>query len=149
MRIRVAGIFTRVGAAGRELLVVRHEKEGRVYFLLPGGGVEPGESFAACFAREMREELGVTAEMGDLAFAVESIAPSGARHVVQLAFHGRILEGDPLSHRSLDPRVTGAAWLNAGAVKVSRFYPDMRGELARLLEGGAVARVHLGVRWDE
>jgi len=149
MRIRVAGIFTRGGPACPELLVVRHEKEGGVYFLLPGGGVEPGESFAGCFAREMREELGVDAEMGDLAFVVESIDPAGSRHVVQLAFRGRILAGDPLAHRSLDPRVTGAVWLTPEVVKVSRLYPDMREELARLLEGGAVARVHLGVRWDE
>ena len=39
MRVRVAGIFTREGEGGPEMLVVRHEKEGRTYYLLPGGGV--------------------------------------------------------------------------------------------------------------
>lgn len=41
------------------LLLLRHGGTGR--WTLPGGGLEPGESFAACAARELREETGLSA----------------------------------------------------------------------------------------
>lgn len=44
--------------AGR-LLLLQHGNSGR--WTLPGGGLEPGESFAGCAARELQEETGLTA----------------------------------------------------------------------------------------
>ena len=38
---------------------------GRASGSFPGGKCEPGESLAACLARELREELGVEADVGD------------------------------------------------------------------------------------
>ena len=40
------------------ILLISHtdHKTGRTYWLLPGGGMEPGESEEECVAREMREE---------------------------------------------------------------------------------------------
>ena len=41
-----------------KLLLIRHREHisGRSYWLLPGGGIEAGESAEACVAREMLEE---------------------------------------------------------------------------------------------
>ncbi len=42
---------------GRILLIQqRHFEDGRTYWLLPGGGMEPGETEEECVRREMREE---------------------------------------------------------------------------------------------
>ncbi|WP_019010263.1 NUDIX domain-containing protein [Deinococcus aquatilis] len=41
------------------LLLLRHANTGR--WALPGGGMEPGESFEACAARTLRQETGLTA----------------------------------------------------------------------------------------
>lgn len=41
------------------LLLLKHGGTGR--WTLPGGGLEPGESFAACAARELLEETGLSA----------------------------------------------------------------------------------------
>lgn len=35
------------------------------YWEFPGGKCEPGETYAACLVREIREELGVEATVGD------------------------------------------------------------------------------------
>jgi ADP-ribose pyrophosphatase YjhB (NUDIX family) len=46
---------------GRQILLIRHRHHdtGRTYWLLPGGGREPGETEEECVRREMREETGL------------------------------------------------------------------------------------------
>lgn len=44
---------------GDTLLVVGRQKDGRVYCVLPGGGVEPGEAPEVAVLRELAEETGV------------------------------------------------------------------------------------------
>jgi 8-oxo-dGTP diphosphatase len=48
--------------AGR-LALIRRKRGGRVYYTLPGGGVEPGETFEDAGRREAWEELGVDVQL--------------------------------------------------------------------------------------
>ena len=48
---------------GRILLLYRY-KHGRVYYVIPGGGVEPGESLEQAGRREIREELSLEITLG-------------------------------------------------------------------------------------
>ena len=41
----------------QRLALIRREHAGRVYYLLPGGGVEAGETLAEAAVREAEEEL--------------------------------------------------------------------------------------------
>jgi ADP-ribose pyrophosphatase YjhB (NUDIX family) len=48
----------------RILLIKHREKEGgRSYWILPGGGREPGETEEECIRREMKEETNLTANV--------------------------------------------------------------------------------------
>jgi 8-oxo-dGTP diphosphatase len=49
-----------------QLALIRLERAGRVYYLLPGGGVEPGETLVEAARREAEEELGLRVTVGRL-----------------------------------------------------------------------------------
>lgn len=59
MRVRVCAAIIRDDS----ILMVKHQEAGRVYWTLPGGGVEPGETPEAAVVREVWEETGLTGSM--------------------------------------------------------------------------------------
>ena len=105
-RIRVSAILRRES----RILLVRHEKQGREYWLLPGGGVSRGETLVDAVKRELAEEVGIEEDFlleGPVALA-DSISPPGwpQKHVVHIVFAGalgdrsleRVTSGDPAVH---------------------------------------------------
>src|SRR4029077_1048250 len=77
VRIRVAVCLTQ----DDRMLLVQHEKAGRRYWLLPGGGLERGETVARCAEREVEEETGYRVAPGRLVLVCEAIEPAG-RHIL-------------------------------------------------------------------
>ncbi len=98
--------------AGRVLGARRADPPGWEF---PGGKVEPGETEAAALARELREELGVTAEVGE---RVGPDVPMPAGRVLRV-YAARVTAGEltRLEHaelRWLAPGDLGTvAWLPA------------------------------------
>jgi ADP-ribose pyrophosphatase YjhB (NUDIX family) len=65
------------------ILLCRHEKPGKEYWLLPGGGVDAGESLVDALQRELSEEVGLRDKIpleGPVAI-VDSISPGAQRPV--------------------------------------------------------------------
>jgi len=50
--------------SGRTLLVAHLPRDGRTVWTAPGGGLDPGESHVDAARRELREEIGITPELG-------------------------------------------------------------------------------------
>ena len=88
MRVRVGVCLV----DGDHILLAEHVKRGHRHWLLPGGGVEPGESMEETAAREMLEETGFTVATGRLLIVCEAIEPGG-RHLINLVFAATRLGG--------------------------------------------------------
>ena len=61
----------------RRVLVVR--ATGSDAFYLPGGKIEPGETYAGAAAREVGEEVGLVVDAADLTLFTEIVAPAHNR----------------------------------------------------------------------
>ncbi len=142
-RIRAAVLIWRDG----EVLLVRHEKGGRSYWLVPGGGVDPGETMVEAGARELREETGYDVEVGRLVLLCEAIDPNpGGRHIVNAVFSGTV-RGGSLSV-GVDKALRDAKWLPIDSLTTLEMYPPIGPELHAVIEenGEGPVRV-LGNTW--
>jgi ADP-ribose pyrophosphatase YjhB (NUDIX family) len=143
LRIRSAVLIWRDG----EVLLVRHEKGGRSYWLVPGGGVDPGETMVDAGVRELREETGYDIEVGRLVLLCEAIDPNpGGRHIVNAVYSGTV-RGGALSVGA-DKALRDAMWLSVDALTTLEMCPPVGAELrAVIAENGAGAVRVLGNTW--
>ena len=88
-RIRVSVIIIEEG----KVLLVRHEKEGRAYWVLPGGGVDFGETVEQAAVRELKEETNLDITVDKLVFVDDFIPEDRHRHVVDVYFTARVVGG--------------------------------------------------------
>jgi 8-oxo-dGTP diphosphatase len=101
---------------GRVLLASRGRPPMEGLFSLPGGLVEPGETLGEAALRELREEVGVEAQLLGFVTHVEIIGrdPSGAlnHHFVIAAHAARWLSGEPCT----GPEALEVRWVDPDAV---------------------------------
>jgi 8-oxo-dGTP pyrophosphatase MutT (NUDIX family) len=139
----VKAIVVRDGA----LLVLRCRDADGDYFILPGGGQEPGETLHEALRRECREEVGAEIDIGELRFVRDYIgahhefAETDTGHQVELMFDCS-LASEPGEPSLPDTGQTGIAWLGVADLQTERLYPKV---LRSLLETERGAQpVYLG-----
>jgi 8-oxo-dGTP diphosphatase len=132
------------------ILLCRHEKPGKEYWLLPGGGVDSGESLVGALQRELLEEVALRDEIpleGPIAI-VDSIAPQrsfAAKHVVHIIFAGD-LSGRSLEQvESHDAAVRGHRLFHVDELDNVVVHPPIQRFLRRWRPGDPV--VYLGALW--
>ncbi len=125
-RVRVAACIVRDGS---DVLLVQHEKDGRAYWLFPGGGVDAGEHLRDAAVREVQEEVALSVKIGGLLFVAETIAPTG-RHVIHVTFLAELLSANDEPATGGDDRVKAASWHAIQELGDLMFLPHVGGVLA-------------------
>lgn len=100
------------------------------WYVVPGGGVEHGETLEEAFHRELQEEIGAKAEFGSIAFIREIIAdrlettnlPPGF-HQLEVFVHGRLLPDQELRMVVPDPSQVGLVWVPLADLHTLPFFP--------------------------
>jgi 8-oxo-dGTP diphosphatase len=145
-RIRVSAILRWRG----RILLCRHEKGDRGYWLLPGGGVNSGESLTRALHRELAEEVGIDDGLpveGPVAI-VDSIAPARgyvSKHVVHIIFSGDLGGRSLETVTSQDAAVRGHRLFGVAELDDIVLHPPIQRFLARWRPGDPV--VYLGPLW--
>jgi mutator protein MutT len=125
-----AGLLTRDGA----ILACQRPPGGRHpgKWEFPGGKREAGESMEECLRRELREELGIEAEVGELVWQTEHAYPDGAP--IALSFFAvRRFRGVPVNRAFAAIR-----WVDVAALAALDFLQADRELVERLARGELV-----------
>jgi 8-oxo-dGTP diphosphatase len=145
-RIRVAALLQH----DEGILLVRQEKDGRGYWLLPGGGVEHGETMEEALARELVEECGIrSCRVIAPVLVAESIAPGpvgpASKHVVHMVYEVDAGDGVVEHVASIDGAVTNHRLFRRDEIVDVDLRPPIARHLARWRSGDPF--LHLGRVW--
>lgn len=121
LRIRAVAVAVR----DDEVLVVLRERGGRSYAVLPGGGIEAGETPQVACVRELREETGLDG-------VVEALLPVGVdREAPAVYLRVRVTGGDPVlapgspeSRRSTAENRYRPAWVRIDTIEDIGLVPE-------------------------
>jgi ADP-ribose pyrophosphatase YjhB (NUDIX family) len=134
------------------ILLLRHEKAEGEIWLLPGGGVQIGESLVRALQRELWEETGLFPEGVDVPLEgpvaiVDSISPQGShtrKHVVHVIFAADVT-GSLEDVASRDDAVRGHRAFLMRELDSIALHPPIHRFLQRWQPGDPA--VYLGEMW--
>jgi ADP-ribose pyrophosphatase YjhB (NUDIX family) len=120
---------------GDQVLVMKRHKRGRDYAVLPGGGVEEGETAAEAALRELHEETTLVAEIDRLLWTGRH-NDRPAWYFLMTAVRGRAELSGPEALANRSDNSFELRWVTADRfTELGLHPPDIRGPLAELLTG--------------
>jgi 8-oxo-dGTP diphosphatase len=131
---------------GDGVLLVRHTRGARSYWVLPGGHPHPNEVITAALAREVREETGLRVEPGPVVFVWEGIAPDEQRRIVEIVFSAELT--DPAAEPRSESALELPAFVRMDDLPSLPLYPPIAGYLRGARQEGFVRGApYLGNLW--
>jgi 8-oxo-dGTP diphosphatase len=106
-----------------DILVIRRRKDGREYAVLPGGGVELGESPEEACLRELFEETGLRGALGKV-LSVEPEETGPAFYFSVTVESRRLALGDPEASRLSQNNYYQPDWVPKASVGLINLVPE-------------------------
>ena len=141
VRVRVSGILVHE----KKVLLISHKKTNRVYWLLPGGGVNFGETLKDALRREFNEELGVEVDVNQFAFICDSIDPDCKRHILNIVFKCTYSTGE--YRLGNDKRLYDFNFFDKQGLPGLIIYPPIKDEIISIINGKETES-YLGSLWQ-
>lgn len=138
-RVRVAALILLEG----RVVLVRHRAGSRTYHLLPGGGVNFGETIDEALRREVAEETGLQTRLGRLLFVSDTIDPNGSRHLVNITFEASVI-GGTVTDTPQDTRVEAVDLIEPWRLPELDLRPPIADDLLHAIADGHVTATYLG-----
>jgi ADP-ribose pyrophosphatase YjhB (NUDIX family) len=132
---------------GARILLAEHVKHGHRHWLLPGGGVEAGETLVEAAGRELLEETALTVSIGRLVLVCEAIEP-GRRHLLNLVFVGEAPPGAEV-RAGRDGVLQDVGWHRREELATIEMHPPIGAEILACWDEGFAGPVRvLGNVWQ-
>lgn len=111
--------------AKEEILLVKHKKKTREYWVLPGGHLEFGETIEECALRELKEETNLDGEFLKTIALSESLAPDNSRHIINIFTLVKVKDGS-IKICSDEDIIMEVAYLPLSRLQSETVYPDVK-----------------------
>ncbi|WP_082704138.1 NUDIX domain-containing protein [Paenibacillus pabuli] len=118
-----------------KMLAIKLDDHGDVFYIMPGGDQNAGETLAEAVKREVAEEIGVDVEPLSLEFVIEGVYGE-AFHRVDLVFLCEYVGSIDNSVLQDDKNQTRYEWLDINNITKEPLYPSkLRKQILRLSKG--------------
>jgi len=117
-----------------KVLFIEYKINDEVFYSLPGGTVEVGESLEECVIREFGEETGLNIEVGDLILLNEFISPqpnskserwkNGIHQIESIFLVERNSNENIKTIPNYDIGMQGLVWLDIHKLQEVKYYPE-------------------------
>ena len=142
-RVRVAGIVIQENS----ILLIQHIKNEKKYWLVPGGGVDWGESLEDALIREYKEETNLDIEVKEFLFFSEAISPDKNKHVINLYFLVKIKNNSEIMEIGNETNLSDLRYVSEEEIQNIKLYPNIKEQLIKILNNEKMPP-YLGLYWD-
>lgn len=132
-----------------KLLLVNHFRNGKRYWVLPGGKLRQGEPLQECAEREVEEETSLKVKVTELLFTGETIWPEGKRHIINFFFRGVLQSGEirKPSWSFPDERLDIPKFVPLEDIDKISLLPDISNIILEIATGKEINKSFLGNLW--
>ena len=127
--------------------MIQHIKNEKKYWLVPGGGVDWGESLEEALIREYKEETNLDIEVKDFLFFSETISPDKNKHVINLYFLVKIKNDSETMKIGNETNLSDLKYVSKEEIQNIKLYPNIKEQLMKILNNEKMTP-YLGLLWD-